>query len=91
MQNTDLDYHKCSYDYQLRNSNPVVPDQLSSVNDIDTGNLIDKLHKQKFVVYKSSNLTEVIIGIISVVGLGLVTNGGIVMYKLRSVKCATLI
>ena len=47
---------------------------------------LDKLHKQKFVVSKSSNLIGVIVGIVSVVGLGLVTIGGIVMYRFRSVN-----
>ena len=86
---SDIHISNYSYDYQLTNSNPVVPDQLPSVDDIDIGNLmdkLDKLHKQKYVVSKSSNLIGVIVGIISVVGLGLVTIGGIVMYKFRSVR-----
>ena len=86
---SDIHISNYSYDYQLTNSNPVVPDQLPSVDDIDIDHLmdkLDKLHKQKYVVSKSSNLIGVIVGIISVVGLGLVTIGGIVMYKFRSVR-----
>ena len=32
---SDIHISNYTYDYQLTNSNPVVPDQLSSVDDID--------------------------------------------------------